>query len=96
MAQISIAFGQGTGALRVEHDAAVALRSLYFDAITPEIVSTRWAGAAVQVLERIRAIGRLAAFLAIQRGDTVIFAADVQTAVPTVEKISDSDLCPPR
>jgi len=34
--------------------------------------------------------------LAIQRGDTVIFAADVQTAVPTVEKISDSDLCPPR
>ena len=61
MAQIFVAFGQGTGATRVSHDAAVALRTLYFDAITTEIVTTRWAEEAVQVLERIRAIGKLAA-----------------------------------
>jgi len=77
MAQIFVAFGQGTGVTRVSPDAAEALRALYFDAITADIASTRWSGEAV--LERIRALGRLAAFQALQRGDTVVSAADVQS-----------------
>jgi hypothetical protein len=96
MAQIFVAFGQGTGATRVSQEAALALRTQYFATITPVVVSTRWATEAVQVLERIRAIGKLAAFLALQRGDTVISAADVLSAALKVEAKSDTDLCPPR
>jgi hypothetical protein len=95
MDQIFVAFGQGTGMLRVSHDAVAALRGLYFDAITPEIVSTKWATAAVQALERIRAIGRLSALKAVTRGDTVISAEDVSSAAETVQKQSDTDFCPP-
>ena len=96
MAQILIAFGQGSGATRVSHDAAVALRTHYFGSITPDVIGNRWAGEAVQVLERIRAIGKLAAFQAMQRGDTVVSADDVETAAVKVELTSDTDLCPPR
>jgi hypothetical protein len=96
MYQMFVAFGQGTGSTRVSQDAAVALRGLYFDAITPEVVGTRWAAEAVQVLERIRAIGKLAAFHAMQRGDTSISATDVQASAETVQTTSDTDLCPPR
>jgi hypothetical protein len=96
MAQIFIAFGQGTGATRVSQDAAVSLRTIYFDAITPVVVNVRWATDAVQALERVRAVGKLAAFLALQRGDTVISVADVLSAAETVRITSDTDLCPPR
>jgi len=48
------------------------------------------------ILERIRAIGKLAAFQSVQRGDTVISAADVQTAAATVQLTSDTEFCPPR
>ena len=95
MAQILVAFGQGTGATRVSQDAALALRTLYFDAITTDIVSTRWAEEAVQVLERIRAIGKLAAFQSLQRGDTTISAADVLAAAATVQLTSNTEFCPP-
>ena len=36
MSQVLVAFGQGTGAIRVSHDAAVALRTVYFGAITDD------------------------------------------------------------
>jgi hypothetical protein len=42
MAQILVAFGQGTGAIRVSQDAALELRRWYFDAITPIIINTQW------------------------------------------------------
>jgi hypothetical protein len=96
MAQIFVAFGQGTGTTRVSHDAAVALQTLYFGAITEDIVQTRWQDEAVQVLERIRAIGKLAAFQSMQRGDTAISVADVQSAAATVQLTSDTEFCPPR
>ncbi|HXO19045.1 MAG TPA: hypothetical protein VOA87_03875, partial [Thermoanaerobaculia bacterium] len=70
MAQIWVAFGQGTGTVRISQEATLALRELYYDAITDDIVQRIWATAAVQVLERIRAIGRLAAHRAALRGDT--------------------------
>lgn len=96
MAQIFVAFGQGAGATRVSHDAAVALRTHYFDWITPQVIGTRWTTDAVQALERVRAIGKLAAFQALQRGDTVISSADVESAAAKVELASNTDLCPPR
>lgn len=95
MDQIFVAFGQGTGMLRVSHDAVAVLRQLYFDAITPEIVDTHWATQAVQVLERIRALGRLAALKAVTRGDTTVSAEDVSSSAPTVHAQSDTAFCPP-
>ena len=96
MAQIWVAFGQGTGATRVSQSAAVALRTLYFDAITAQVVNERWGVDGVQVLERIRAIGKLAAFKAVERGDTTVQPDDVQSAALTVQATSDTDLCPPK
>lgn len=94
MAQLLIAFGQGTGAIRVSQRAALTLKDLYQDAITDEVVGI-WGEEAVQVLERIRAIGRLAAFEAAQRGDTSVKADDVAAAARTVQATSATPLCPP-
>lgn len=95
MAQIWVAFGQGTGTTRVSQSATLVLRDIYFDAITPTVVETRWGDEAVQVLERIRAIGRLAASQAVLRGDTTVSDEDVRSSATTVQLTSETDLCPP-
>jgi hypothetical protein len=95
MAQIWIAFGQGAGAIRVSQDAALELRRWYFDAITPQIINTEWATQGVQVLDRIRAIGSLAATKAVLAGATAISIGDVYDSAETVQLTSDTELCPP-
>ncbi len=95
MAQISVAFGQGAGAIRVSQDAALELRRWYFDAITPQIIDQRWATEGGQVLDRIRAIGSLAALKATGSGSTAISSRDVYDSAVTVQLISDTELCPP-
>lgn len=94
MAQIMVAFGQGTGAWRVSQDAALQLRTIYFDAITEELTGL-WETEAVQILERIRAIGRLAANSALEAGATAISVADVRTSATRVRETSESPFCPP-
>ncbi len=96
MAQIWIAFGQGAGTIRVSQEAAMELRRWYFDAITPQVVNERWATDAVQVLDRIRAIGSLAALKAITAGATTIFPIQVYDSAAAVQLTSDTDLCPPK
>lgn len=96
MAQIWVAFGQGTGATRVSQEAAMALHNRYYNRIVEVNAPSSWAAEAVQVLERIRAIGRLAAYNALQRGDTAISSTDVDSASSTVELQSETELCPPR
>jgi hypothetical protein len=93
MAQIYVAFGQGTGAVRVSQGAALELYNLYFAAIPPAIES--WGTEAAQVLERIRAIGRLAAIQMTLSGETAISAEGVQSAAVIVQLKSDTDFCPP-
>ena len=95
MAQILVSFGQGTGMIRVSQDAALELRRWYFDAITPQIVNTQWATQGVQVLDRIRAIGSLAALKATGSGSTAISSQDVYDSALTVQLTSDTELCPP-
>ena len=77
MSQILVAFGQGAGAIRVSQDAALELRRWYFDAITPQIIDQQWETSAVQLLERARAIGSLAALKATTTGATAIGPKDV-------------------
>lgn len=95
MAQISVAFGQGAGAIRVSQDAALELRRWYFDAITPKIVDEEWAQKGLQVLDRIRAIGSLAALKATLAGAVAVSQGDVYDSALTVQLKSDTELCPP-
>ncbi|MEA2599463.1 MAG: hypothetical protein QOF89_455 [Acidobacteriota bacterium] len=77
MAQIWIAFGQGAGAIKVSPEAALELRRWYFDAITPRITHEDWEAQAVQVLDRMRAIGSLAASKAASSGASAITPREV-------------------
>jgi hypothetical protein len=95
MAQILVAFGQGTGTIRVSQDAALELRRWYFDAITPTIIDTQWETQAGQLLERARAIGSLAALKATGTGNTTVSPQNVYDSASTVQIVSMTDLCPP-
>jgi hypothetical protein len=96
MAQIWIAFGQGAGAIRVSQDAAMELHRWYFNAITPEIVNEDWETEAVQILDRIRAIGSLAALKATSVGATAISPEIVYESASAVQDTSDTEFCPPK
>jgi hypothetical protein len=92
MAQVYVAFGQGTGALRVSQDVCTALRDRYYERITDAVLEN-WDTWAVQVLERFRALGRLMAANASAAGKTTIMGADVEASALAVEKQSTSELC---
>lgn len=92
--QILVAFGQGTGAVRVAGEAAAALRDRY-EPYADDRVLESWGEVGVQVLERIRAMGRLAALRAAEGASTVITRPMVTTAIDNVEKVSMTILCPP-
>ena len=96
MAQVLVAFGQGTGCARVSQKAALALQGRYFDHIQTSGIIKVWKQNAIQVLERIRLIGKIAVMISIQRGDTTISEADVQIAMVKAEVESDTSWCPPR
>lgn len=93
MAQVWIAFGQGTGAIRVSQNAAMELHRWYYDAITEEVVAN-WGAWSLQVLDRIRAIGSLAALKAIQNGSPTVTAMMVHEAAVIVQQRSDTPICP--
>lgn len=94
MAQIWIAFGQGAGAIRVSQDAAMELHRWYFGAITPDVVAEKWESDALQVLDRVRAIGSLAALKATSVGATAIRPQDVYESAAQVQDNSNTRLCP--
>ena len=97
MAQVYIAFGQGTGPIRVSQDTCSELHDHFYHRITDQVVD-EWDEEAVQVLERIRAIGRLMAANATIKGQTRIQGDDVVTAAQKVETESETALCsvPPK
>lgn len=72
MGQIYIAFGQGTGQMRVSHRVGTALKNRYFKFITEDVKNAEWEKEGVQALERIRALGRLMATRTMLSGKTVI------------------------
>jgi hypothetical protein len=94
MAQIYVAFGQGTGGVRVSQDVCTALHARYYDRIDPAAIQG-WGTEGVQVLERIRALGRLMAINAGLAGRTNLVAGDVESAAQVVERQSGTPLCPP-
>ena len=93
LGQMLVAFGQGTGSVRLSQDACVAFRDRYFHWIDAGIAAL-WDTAAVQILERVRAIGRLLAARAGIEGRTAIAAAGVVAAARLVEEAGDCPYCP--
>jgi len=93
MAQVYVAFGQGTDAVRVSQEAALELHRWYYNAITPDVV-TNWGKWALQVLDRIRAIGSLAALKAILQGSPTITVMMVYESAAQVQAESDTPICP--
>lgn len=83
LAQVFLAFGQGTGPVRVSRAGASVLRSHYM-ARTDFVAA--WETLAVQTLERVRAMGRMAARLATGRGATAVSGEDVLAATTTVDR----------
>jgi hypothetical protein len=93
MAQLWVAFGQGSGAVRVSQSAALELHRWYYGAITDDVIKN-WGSWALQVLDRIRAIGSLAALKATQQGSPTISALMVYEAATQVQIESDTPICP--
>lgn len=94
LAQVHVAFGQGTGAVRVSQGACVALSERYLPRIDEDLVA-RWESEAGQVLERIRAIGRTAAAHAALAGENVLSPDRLTDAARRVESFSLTIFCPP-
>jgi hypothetical protein len=94
MAQILVAFGQGTGQVRVSQATCMALHDRYYPRITDEVIG-QWGSEAVHALERIRALGRMMAVQAGAAGQTTLGDAELTDAAATVEKESMTLFCPP-
>jgi hypothetical protein len=94
MAQVCVAFGQGTGEIRVSQEACVALYDRYSAMITDQVLKD-WGEEAVQALERIRVLGRMVAAETRLAGYSVVSAERVLTDAPKVEANSETALCGP-
>jgi hypothetical protein len=92
MAQVCVAFGQGTGEIRVAQEACLALYDRYSKMITDQVLED-WGDQAVQVLERIRALGRMVAAQTHLAGKTVVSADLLTASAPQVELNSDTYIC---
>jgi hypothetical protein len=92
MAQVYVAFGQGTGPVRVSQDTCTALFNRYYGRIDDDVLA-HWGNYAVQALERVRALGRLMATNAAAAGKTSIDGADLQVSADKVAVESATALC---
>lgn len=91
--QSLVAFGQGTDYMRVNRDAAQGIVDLMRATVERTKVHERWETDAVQILERLRAVGRVAALYATQDGRTVINGEDVSKAAVKVQLASKTNDC---
>lgn len=105
--QAFIAFGQGTGGLRVHRTTCQAIHDYYSKLLDGEGNQRRLAAAedlwarpdhGPQALERVRATGRLAALHAVREGRADIEPEDFEKAAAAVRDVSAKqhcDWCPP-
>ena len=91
--QLLTAFGQGTNALRVSRESIAFLRDRYLPVVAGDL-KDQWEKEAVEILEKLRAMGRLAAQYATDRGSTTIATQDTEQAVHQVEDAADTPWCP--
>lgn len=82
--QAFVAFGQGTGAIRVRTATITEIRRRYEHYLKAALEN--WEADAPQALERVRATGRTAAFFATEKGQTAIGPEDFTRAADLVEE----------
>ncbi|MEM9598110.1 MAG: hypothetical protein AAGD06_27860 [Acidobacteriota bacterium] len=95
VSQSLVAFGQGTHFMRVSSRACRVLVAVMENLVLTRRIHENWGTEAVQILERVRLIGRVAASLAVKDARTVVEEADVRFAVPRVQIVSKTDRCGP-
>lgn len=93
LAQFYVAFGQGAGTMRVHRGTVAALRERYRRNLADW--EKRWDDIGAQMLERVRAIGRLAAHRATSGAHTAIRPEHFDSSANEVERTSASTECPP-
>ena len=91
--QSMVAFGQGTDYLRVNHRACRRLATFMTNTNDRHRLTEVWQDQAVQVLERVRMIGRVAAAIATEVGRTFINEDDVHQAITRVTFASKTGMC---
>ena len=91
--QSLVAFGQGTNFMRVSSRALREFVDAAQQLIDMRSMHEHWGEVAVQVLERVRTMGRVAAALAIEDGRTYIDEENVRVAMRKVRMMSKSDWC---
>ena len=92
--QAMVAFGHGTGGVRVSRETVAAMWDHYSGIFRPEMV-TEWAASGAQALERVEVTARLATQRAIQAGRTSVAREDFAAAAKQVESTSLTPWCPP-
>jgi len=91
--QMLVAFGAGVGFMRVSRQTVGAFRKTH-EGIAREIISEgAWAEDGVHLLEHVRAVGRLAANLAVNRGDVGVTEGDLNGAFDNVSRTSRTRWC---
>lgn len=104
--QCFIAFGHGTGGLRVGRHTCMVFQDYLLSALEneqkAETLVTTWGTSEIgtQILERVRAMGRTAAILASAEGKTVIRPTHLREATRRVTQSSSDEptptpFCPP-
>ncbi len=91
--QTLVAFGQGAGCVRVSSRACRELVGLMTPIIEARELAAEWEEIAVQMLERIRTIGRVAVDLMLKEGRVYIEENDVAVAFRRVQLGSKSEGC---
>lgn len=92
VAQLYIAFGQGAGSLYVSPEAIAAGRRQYEQLVAKNL--EKWPQASLKALEYARAIGRVAAHLAVSEGWNTIQGDHYTSAAEMVRKNCHVEFCP--
>jgi hypothetical protein len=91
LGQFYVAFGQGAGCVRVKRETIGAIREHYIGLI--EKNASSWEADAVQVLERVRTVGRLSALTAVQDGASAISREHFEGSTRAVQARSRTRWC---
>lgn len=93
LGQMLVAFGAGVGFMRVHQDTVAAFRRTHLGIVRNIVSHHAWDADAVDVLEKVRAVGRLAASLAVERGDVGVTEGDLNDAFASVTRFAPTRWC---
>lgn len=93
--QSLVAFGQGTNFMRVSSRACREFVRLMLVSANENDLHKDWGEIAVQLLERVRAIGRVTQAWAVEDGETVIREEYIRRGFRKVQLTSKTEGCTP-